>query len=70
MVIEYEVTKVPVAEARRTGRWERKSYYIRNGKRRVGPYQNLLDARLAIRRVEEAMRRKRVLAAAARIDED
>lgn len=68
MVIECEVEKVPVAEARKTGRWERKTYFIRNGKRRVGPYRNLLDAKLAVRRAEEAVRRKRVLAAAARVE--
>lgn len=70
MVIESEVQKVPVREARKTGRWERKVYFVRNGKRRVGPYANLLDAKLAIRRVEEAMRRRRVLAAAARVEAD
>ena len=70
MVIECEVEKVPVAEARKTGRWERKTYFIRNGNHRVGPYRNLLDAKLAIRRVEEAMRRRRVRAAAARMEVD
>lgn len=70
MEIQYETVQVPVAEARRTGRWERKVYYLCSGRRRVGPYLNLLDAQLAYRRAEESMRRMRLRAAAIRDAED
>lgn len=65
MVIQYEDVKVPVAEARKTGRPTRREYYLCHGNRRVGPYRNLLDARLALRRVEETMERRRTTAAKA-----
>ena len=65
MVIQYEDVKVPVTEARRTGRPYRREYYLCHGNRRVGPYRNLLDARLALRRTEEAVRQRRVRTVAA-----
>ena len=65
MVIQYEDVKLPVSEARKIGRPTRRQYFLCHGNRRVGPYRNLLDARLALRRVEEAMRRRRVAAIAA-----
>ena len=64
MVIEYEVFTNTAAEARRTGRRERRLYYLRAGDRRVGPYINRLDARLAMARTEAVLERRRLAAKA------
>ena len=63
MVIEYEVCQVPVSEARKTGRWERKVYFLREGKRRVGPFSNLREAQAARARVEAYLHSRKVAAA-------
>lgn len=70
MEIQYETVPVPVAEARKTGRWERKVYFLCSGRRRVGPFRNLLEARAAYTRVEKVAREKRLRAAAIRDAKD
>jgi hypothetical protein len=64
VVIEYEVFTNTAAEVRRTGRRERRLYYLRAGDRRVGPYINELDARLAMARTAAVLERRRLAAKA------
>ena len=70
MEIRYEVVPVPVSEARKTGKWERRVYYVCEGRKRVGPYANIRDAQLAMSRAEEAVRRILLRAAEIRNQQD
>lgn len=59
MRIVEEQVKLPVAEARRTGKSFRRVYYLEHRSRRVGPYHRLAEARYARDKALEAVRKLR-----------
>lgn len=48
--------RVPISEARQTGKWERRVYWVLNGRDKYGPFARAGDANILCHKLHKQMK--------------